>query len=453
MFCFLFKHIFNKQTNGLMGYMDSGALPFDINDFVSNSPKSGDAQHMHSLMMDTYTAVPQPVPPVATSSSSPSSAASNYMNYAGLYSQQSSIPFDQYNQSMQQPPPYNAAIRPVPPPNIFQGGNPYNTSQSQNPYASANAFNNSMAQPPPMPPSFNNNDANITDEYNPDSWEIDMSWNTTQDSSFNQSLDGPHSPPHYERKGTSNVIEYIDPSVDEGHLAGAGDVDHRQLILPNINGLSAIGAKDRGRLVDVDHRNLISLTGSPKLSEKETSSQSTSAANESSLWNKDMDLRQMANTNVSSNAAESRDYRQSPTTSLGDSKLVPPPSPPAMLLAQSAGVDASDTVNAMNPPLLPPPRFQSPPLSKMKIGKCNEPTITQFHFRTFSFTILFFLSPQYKIVPRPKVKMDVTIMKVLIWKCPMKISMRCQNSKVRKAYKSCRYIFFSSLMICLFSFH
>lgn len=349
--------MFNKQTNGLMGYMDSGSLPFDISDFDSTSPKSGDAQHLHSLMMDTYTAVPQPVPPVVSASmtTSTNSGGSGYMNYPGIYSQQSTTPFDQYNQSMQQPPPYMAGIRPVAPPNIFQPGNPYNRNQSQNPYASANSFINSMPQPPPMPPPFNNSSGDVTDEYNPDSWEIDMSWNTTQDSSFNQSLDGPHSPPHYERKGTTNAIEYIDPSVNESHLAGAGDVDHRQLILPNVNGLSAIGAKDRGRLVDVDHRNLISLTGSPKLNEKDATSQSSA---------KDMDLRQL-----STDSSNLGDTRQSPTSSHTDSKLVPPPSPPAMLLAQSAGVDASDTVNAMNPPLLPPPRFQSPTLSKPKIGK------------------------------------------------------------------------------------
>lgn len=342
-----------------MGYMDSGSLPFDISDFDSASPKSGD---MHSLMLDTYTAVPQPVPPVVTSSlSAPTnSAASGYMNYPSIYSQQPATSFDQYNQSMQQPPPYMAAIRPVPPPNLFQSGDLYNNpSQLQNPYAAANSFISSMPQPPPMPPTFNNSSADVTDEYNPDSWEIDMSWNTTQDSSFNQSLDGPHSPPHYERKGTTNAIEYIDPSVNESHLTGAGDVDHRQLILPNVNGLSAIGAKERGRLVDVDHRNLISLTGSPKLNEKDATPQSSS---------KDMDLRQMTNSSNPSNPAESR---QSPTSSHADSKLVPPPSPPAMLLAQSAGVDVSDTVNAMNPPLLPPPRFQSPPLSKAKIGKCE----------------------------------------------------------------------------------
>lgn len=346
-----------------MGFMDSGTLPFDINDFDSASPKSTDTQHMHSMMMDTYTAVPQPVPPVASMAAPSTPSAPSYMNYSGGYSQPPATPFDQYTQSLQQqqqsqpqsqqPPPYMSGVRPVPPPSVFQSGSLYNPNPSQNPYASANSFINSMPQPPPMPPAFNNSTSDVSDEYNPDSWEIDMSWNSSQDSSFNQSLDGPHSPPHYERKGTGNAIEYIDPSVRESHLTGAGDVDHRQLILPNVNGLSAIGAKDRGRLVDVDHRNLISLTGSPKHSEKDAPLQSSA---------KDMDLRQLS---------ASDDSMQAPSISHADSKLVPPPSPPAILLAQSDGIEATDTASAMNPPLLPPPRFQSPPLSKSKIGKCE----------------------------------------------------------------------------------
>lgn len=350
--------MFSKQTNGLMGYMDSASLPFDINDFDSSSPKTTDSQqqhqhHMHSMMMDTYTVVPQPVPPVgsvSTMSSSAPSAGSGYMNYSGIYQQPTGTPFDQYNQPMQPPPPtyMTAGIRPVPPPNVFPSGNLYNQpQQSQNPFAAANSFINSMSQPPPMPPSYNsNNVADVTEEYNPDTWELDISWNATQDSNFNQSMDGPHSPPHYERKATTNAIEYIDPSVNDSHLAGAGDVDHRQLILPDVNGLSAIGAKDRGRLVDVDHRNLISLTGSPKSNEKDSTTQSS----------KDLDLRKYTAPSETSHSAES--------------KLAPPPSPPAMLLAHSTDVNPSDAVaNAMNPPLLPPPRFQSPPLSKPKMGR------------------------------------------------------------------------------------
>lgn len=50
-------------------------------------------------------------------------------------------------------------------------------------------------------------------------------------------------------------------------------------------------------------------------------------------------------------------FKKSPRSmSVSDSKLVPPPSPPALLMATGQ--------SPMNPPLLPPPRFQSPPSQK-----------------------------------------------------------------------------------------
>lgn len=232
----------------MMSYMDGGHLPFDINDFSSASPKVNQAHFQvinsnkeenfnvddffKSLMPDSYTpAIPQPVPPAPT----------NF--YGSAFQQQQVSNYDQFN--------------------------PYQSYPNN-----SNNFNNSI-QPPLPPSSFDGNQSNVAnDEYNPDSWEMDMSWNTTQDSSFNQTMDAPHSPPHYERKGVNtNVIEYIEPSANDSHLNASGDVDHRQLILP-MNGLSALGGKDRGRLIDVDHRNLISLTGSPKLTEKDANNES-----------------------------------------------------------------------------------------------------------------------------------------------------------------------------------
>lgn len=234
-----------------MSYMDGGRLPFDINDFTSSSPKSSEAQiqvldstsskeneiddFFKTLMHDTYTpAIPQPVPAVGSA---------NF--YGSGFPPQQTNSYDQFNQ-------YDNSNVNVST-NLFPGDN--NTSYNQ---SYSNSFNAPITQPP-LPPSRNRED----------SWEMDMSWNANQDSSFNQSMDAPRSPPHYERKGVNtNVIEYIEPGVNESHLTGAGDVDHRQLILP-MNGLSALGAKDRGRLIDVDHRNLISLTGSPKLTDKD----------------------------------------------------------------------------------------------------------------------------------------------------------------------------------------
>lgn len=226
----------------MMGYMDGGRLPFDINDFSAASPKGNEAHiqvinssaakeenfniddFFKTLMPDTYTPAipPQPVPPAPT----------NF--YGSAFQDQTT--YDQFNQY---------------------------SSYANN----TNSFKISI-QPPLPPSSFDANQQN-NDEYNPDSWEMDMYMNASQEISFNQTMDAPHSPPHYERKGVNtNVIEYIEPNADESHLTGSGDVDHRQLILP-MNGLNALGAKDRGRLIDVDHRNLISLTGSPKLSEKD----------------------------------------------------------------------------------------------------------------------------------------------------------------------------------------
>lgn len=269
-----FQSVFSSQTNGMRGYMDGGRLPFDINDFSVSSPKSNEAHiqvinsssskendfniddFFKTLMPDTYTPAiqPQPVPPVANSS--------NYYN--SPFQQQQNSSYDQFNQ-------YDANASNTQS-NVFSGeSNPYaNVSYANN----SNSFNTSV-QPPLPQPSFDSNQQNVpNEEYNPDSWEIDMSWNSSQEASFNQSMEGPHSPPHYERKGiNTNVIEYIEPNLNDPHLTGAGDVDHRQLILP-MNGLNAIGAKDRGRLIDVDHRNLISLTGSPKMAEKDSNNDS-----------------------------------------------------------------------------------------------------------------------------------------------------------------------------------
>lgn len=232
-----------------MGYMDGGRLPFDINDFSATSPKNNEAHipvidstsskeneiddFFKNLMHDTYTPAipPQPVPAVN---------ASNYYGSTFQSQQSSTYEFNQYDSTSVSA-------------NLF--ANDANNSSYNQSYS--NSFNSSIAQPP-LPPSSNQQD----------NWDMDMSWNANQESNFNQSMDAPRSPPHYERKGiNTNVIEYIEPSVNDS-MAGAGDVDHRQLILP-MNGLNALGAKDRGRLIDVDHRNLISLTGSPKLTDKD----------------------------------------------------------------------------------------------------------------------------------------------------------------------------------------
>ncbi|KAL1377310.1 hypothetical protein pipiens_004205 [Culex pipiens pipiens] len=88
--------------------------------------------------------------------------------------------------------------------------------------------------PPPAPPV----NLDRSDEYN-STWDMSMTWDGPHDSSGFQGLDTPVSPPHYERKGDRNTN------------------------LPNMAQLPPAFMKEKGRLMDVDHRNLISLTGSP----------------------------------------------------------------------------------------------------------------------------------------------------------------------------------------------
>lgn len=91
---------------------------------------------------------------------------------------------------------------------------------------------------------------------------MEMSWNSNQNSTFNSTSETPASPPHFDQEGVdTDTIEYVDNTGEI--ITSETDVDHRQLRLPNMP-LSAI-SKDKGRVLDVDHRNLISLTRSPVL--------------------------------------------------------------------------------------------------------------------------------------------------------------------------------------------
>lgn len=263
--------------------MESGSLPFDINDFGSNSPKSNETQPIQvissagpkddfniddffkSIMPDVYNPAdsqpPRPVPSPASNYQQQSCLVQQHYTPHAEYVPPVTNPYNPYGSNNYNPnmpsssniyspaplnpyrPPLNNAYGPVP--------------QPPPPFPSANTTGYTpLPPPPPLPPAFDAD--NLNDEYNPDNWEMDMSWNSGQDTSFNQ--EGPRSPPHYERKGNANLIEYVDPSI-EGHMPGTGDVDHRQLMVPPLGIMPKI---IKGRPIDVDHRNLISLTGSPK---------------------------------------------------------------------------------------------------------------------------------------------------------------------------------------------
>lgn len=134
--------------------------------------------------------------------------------------------------------------------------------------------------PPPVPPAF---DGNLSDEYNPENWDLDMSWNNSQTDSFNQTIETPVSPPHFEREGRSeSVVEYTEHGHDSESLNPTSDVDHRQLRLPNAP--ANLINSEKVRSADVDHRNLISLTGSPPIRKTD----GDAAKKATNLWKGDM---------------------------------------------------------------------------------------------------------------------------------------------------------------------
>ena len=98
-----------------------------------------------------------------------------------------------------------------------------------------------MIAPPPPPVSYNPSQIDYSSQMNsgiplppPQSSSGDY-WN-----SWNQnSIETPHSPPHFERKGhDNNTIEYIDDNLRP--INESNDVDHRQLMIDgNIKGKSS----------------------------------------------------------------------------------------------------------------------------------------------------------------------------------------------------------------------
>ncbi|XP_076267917.1 uncharacterized protein LOC143200984 isoform X3 [Rhynchophorus ferrugineus] len=194
------------------------------------------------------------------------------------------------------------------------GSNGGSTTQSSLPVDSPQISNNDLNTvynpllPPPMPPFSKNEDGNFSfsttmestnnyagsyqspvtysvTSYNPDtvtnttanydyqvqasvnSYDPSSRYDTTDSSNRWENMetplwndvkepDTPESPPLFEKKAYRNPVEYHDGAVP----TGAADVDHRVLPgLGDLESISGLGSKD------IDHRNLISLTGSPNV--------------------------------------------------------------------------------------------------------------------------------------------------------------------------------------------
>lgn len=217
-------NFYNSNMNGFGSYLNNDtALPFDLNEFYRESPPPVDQNSIQVLNSQDQT---------------PASAAPLNDFYNSLIPSK----LEAYNPEMS-----FGSYQPPPPPL------PSNFSN--------NTASNYMIAPPPPPATYNATQINFSpgiplpppsmnqsiDEY---AWN---SWNSTP-------IETPHSPPHFERKGhENNMIEYIDESLRT--INEANDVDHRQL---------SRGESD-GSMKDVDHRNLISLTGSPSQSNNKDS--------------------------------------------------------------------------------------------------------------------------------------------------------------------------------------
>ncbi|KPU73081.1 uncharacterized protein Dana_GF15060, isoform B [Drosophila ananassae] len=255
-------NLFGGGLNGFSSYLDSGKLPFDINDFKRDSKDQGSAIEVIGSRSDDEGYAPNAnfYKPEPISSSNNSSipglggGSAEYTPNPPLFGSSSQ---DQYV---------------PPPPSHMYGGNGSAVGNGSQEYAP------SSMPPPPLPPSLGPGGGG--DDFN-STWNMSMSW-TALDTSLNSSgassssyanQSTPHSPPHFERKGNAGAapIEYNEHLHTDSAALGAEDVDHRTLQLPPAFDFGAkLGlSKDKSRqLVDIDHRNLISLTGSPGGAEK-----------------------------------------------------------------------------------------------------------------------------------------------------------------------------------------
>ncbi|XP_030567887.1 uncharacterized protein LOC115767720 isoform X3 [Drosophila novamexicana] len=276
--------------NGFASYLDGGQLPFDINDFKreSSGKDRGSAIEVIGSRSDDESYTPnasyyKPEPLSSSSYSNNNANGNSGSAIPGLGGGGGNGSSDEYNPSQVQSG-YGGVLPPPAPP-IFGGTTQeyappppphHGYGQTESQYTPAPLNSNPMAPPPPMPPAISSTGG--VDDFN-STWDMSMTW-TPLDNSLNSSgasssyttpsQSTPHSPPHFERKGSSAPVEYSEHHNVSG--LGAQDVDHRTVQLPpafNFRPKSALSEEQTRQLVDIDHRNLISLTGSPGGAEKD----------------------------------------------------------------------------------------------------------------------------------------------------------------------------------------
>ncbi|KAL9876494.1 uncharacterized protein ACN2A1_013178 [Glossina fuscipes fuscipes] len=105
-------------------------------------------------------------------------------------------------------------------------------------------------------------------------------------------IDTPVSPPHFDREPLNSAAAPLEYSEHNSSLGATQDVDRRQLHLPPFGKLGL--SKEKSRQLDIDHWNLISLTGSPGANDLDKKSWLSASADEfKSLSSSDVDYRRI----------------------------------------------------------------------------------------------------------------------------------------------------------------
>ncbi|XP_018341481.1 PREDICTED: uncharacterized protein LOC108748028 isoform X1 [Trachymyrmex septentrionalis] len=191
--------------------------------------------------------------------------------------------------------PTNNTVNPLPPPPLpplfLDDENCYNKLPPKFPtWTSANESikdaakweekgKNSMN--PAWPGDCDDKNKNSWMDGDGDRWDSnnDSTWPVSDRTKNDMLSETPESPPMYEKAGFAEPVEYNEPQPQES-LNTTGDVDHRVIPMPMTreNQLPYRLMK----AADVDHRNLISLTGSP--ANNHNPSEPSSLANNNNLW-------------------------------------------------------------------------------------------------------------------------------------------------------------------------
>ncbi|XP_065357164.1 regulation of nuclear pre-mRNA domain-containing protein 2 [Calliphora vicina] len=301
----LTMNFLKTNFNGYSSYMD-GNLPFDINDFKRDENAKSSSQPIEVIGSRSDDESYNPSAEYYKPESISAYPGTNNMSIPGLAPMPvPSVPTGGYTSLARASHQYGDILPPPPNPPMFGGPanslsnnlhhnmnsgysahNPrtYNTDNAYNP----NVYNRRpvgaapvqpLMPPPPMPPSVGSIDSTESTDFN-STWDMNMSWTNPLDSSnvstssySHTPIDTPHSPPHFDsdaHNSNSTTLEYSD---HDGTMSTAQDVDHRQLILPAFGIGTKLGlSKEKSRQLDIDHRNLISLTGSPGASENDKKS-------------------------------------------------------------------------------------------------------------------------------------------------------------------------------------